>query len=171
MWTLPEKDHDLLCDLARPLVTQFAPAEEGELFELLSTAYLADPGVADGGRRGPGPLEFGWPETMVLLTPVAVAAVTEVVRFVVDAGLRRGQRVTAEAVRRILAPGDAGRVGPAGGKQVGSTAGEQPVLELTGAEWAEIRQLVERAAVRGGVPAPRAALIADAVVGRGQQGP
>ncbi|MFY1594789.1 hypothetical protein [Micromonospora sp. WMMD737] len=150
----PESDRSLLVDLARPLVEQFSPAET-ELFPLLSEAHFADPrAYGRSGSRRSDPLGFGLPEVLVLLTPVALAAMTEVVRYVVERGMRRGQQVTAVALRRVF------RDEP--------PAVDAPPIELTSAEWAEVRRIVERVAVRGGVEPARAALIADAVVGQGR---
>ncbi|WP_196255659.1 hypothetical protein ACN26Y_21955 [Micromonospora sp. WMMD558] len=152
----PESDRSLLVDLARPVVDRFSPGET-ELFPLLSEAHFADPrAYAEPERRG-GPLTFGVPEVLVLLTPVALAAMTEAVRYVAERAMRKGHQVTSAALRRVFR----GRPdGPA----------EAPPLELTAQEWAEVRGIVERVAVRGGVEPERAAMIADAVVGQGRLG-
>ncbi|MDG4781895.1 hypothetical protein O7614_19750 [Micromonospora sp. WMMD961] len=154
-----ESDHSLLVDLARPMVERFSPGE-GELFPLLSAAYFADPGAyADPSQRS-GPLAFGLPEALVLLTPVALAAMTEAVRYVVEVGVRKGHRVTSATLRRMFRAAPQQAVAPA--------AEAAAPLELTGQEWSEVRRIVERVAVRGGVEPDRAALIADAVVGQGR---
>jgi hypothetical protein len=43
-------------------------------------------------------------------------------------------------------------------------------LELTPEQWSEVRRIVERVALTGGVSADQAALMADAVVGQGRSG-
>ncbi|WBB68409.1 hypothetical protein [Micromonospora sp. WMMD812] len=151
----PESDRSLLVDLARPVVERFSPGEK-ELFPLLSEAHFADPGAYAQRDRRPGPLAFGVPEVLVLLTPVALAALTEALGYVVELGMRKGHRVTAAALRRVFQPGPS----PVHGAPV----------ELTAQEWAEVRKIVERVAVRGGVAPDQAALIADAVVGQGRLG-
>ncbi|MEV2239173.1 hypothetical protein [Micromonospora sp. NPDC049891] len=151
-----ETDQDLLRDLAWPIVHTFSPGEDEETFALLAEAHFADPtGYTTVDHRS-GPLAFGLPELMVLLTPVALAAMTEAVRYVVGVGIRRGHRVTADALRRLF------RGRPAESKT-------EP-LELAPQEWTELRRIVEQVARRGGVEPEQAALIADAVVGRGVLG-
>ncbi|TWJ20135.1 hypothetical protein [Micromonospora endolithica] len=155
----PELDRSLLVDLARPVVARISPGED-ELFPLLTEAYFADPGAfAEPARRG-GPLAFGLPEVLVLLTPVALAAMTEAVRYVVELAMRKGHRVTSAALRRAF------RAAPP--QSVGSASDAQASLELTVQEWSEVRRIVEQVAVRGGVDPDQAALIADAVVGQGR---
>ncbi|MBQ1076185.1 hypothetical protein KBX06_23950 [Micromonospora sp. C31] len=157
----PESDRSLLVDLARPMVERFSPGE-GDLFPLLSEAHFADPDAYAESARRSGPLAFGLPEVLVLLTPVTLAAMTEVVRYVVERGMHKGHRVTSAALRRAF------RAAP---RQRGASEAEtEAPLELTGQEWSEVRRIVERVAVRGGVDPDRAALIADAVVGQGRLG-
>ncbi|MER7459256.1 hypothetical protein [Micromonospora sp. NPDC126480] len=150
----PEADRSLLLDLARPVVDRYSPGEQ-ELFALLSEAHFADPGAYAKPERRSGPLAFGVPEVLVLLTPVALAAMTEAVRYVVELGMRKGHRVTSDALRRLFR----------GGR---SQPKEAAPVELTAQEWAEVRRIVERVALRGGVAPDQAALIADAVVGQGR---
>ncbi|BCJ63680.1 hypothetical protein [Polymorphospora rubra] len=167
----PELDQALLRDLAQPLVTRFSPGEDDELFPLLCAAHFADPTAFTDPDRRTGPLAFGVPELVVLLTPVVLAAMTEAVRYVVEAGMSRGERVTTAAIRRLFrrppavagTPADDG-IAAAGddGPPTGTT------LALSAAEWSAIREIVERVALRGGVDPDRAGLIADAVVGQGQ---
>ncbi|MDG4797598.1 hypothetical protein [Micromonospora sp. WMMD1082] len=151
-----ETDQDLLRDLAWPIVRATSPGEDEELFQLLAEAHFADPaGYANADHRS-GPLAFGLPELVVLLTPVALAAMTEAVRYVVGVGVRRGHRVTADALRRLFR---------------GKPAEPQTApLELTVQEWTEVHRIVEQVARRGGFEPERATLVADAVVGRGMLG-
>ncbi|MBQ1026546.1 hypothetical protein [Micromonospora sp. C95] len=81
---------------------------------------------------------------------------TEAVRYVVGVGIRRGLQVTADALRRLFR----GR----------AAESKTEPLELTPEEWTELRRIVEQVARRGGVAPEQAALIADAVVGRGVLG-
>jgi hypothetical protein len=155
-----ERDESLLIDLAQPLVAEFAPAEDGELFAILSEAHFAKPDAfADAAHRA-GPLAFGLPEFTVLLTPVMLAAMTEVVRYVVDKAMDKGSEVSAAGIRRLF------RRRPA---QLAAPEGETPVV-LTSGQWAEVHRIVLDVAQRGGVAADQAQLIADAVIGRGSLG-
>jgi hypothetical protein len=151
-----ELDESLLRDLAQPLVAELSPAEDEELFPLLSEAHFADPDAyADEDQRS-GPLAFGLPELTVLLTPVVLAALTEVVRYIAGVAVAKGWRATSRAIRRLF-----------GRKPIDPLPPEE-TLDLTPEQWAEIHRIVERVALRGGVGADQAGAIADAVVGQGQ---
>ena len=169
----PELDESLIRDLAEPLVEQLSPAESGELFALLSEAHFAAPEAYAHQTGRPGPLAFGLPELTVLMTPVLLAAATEVVKYVARAAAASGAKPTSRLIRRMFGlgrkPGDAATSGeppaqqPSGAQPPG--ADEQPLV-LTAAQWAEIRDIVEQVALRGGADASQAQLVADAVVGR-----
>jgi hypothetical protein len=147
-----DRDESLLIDLAQPLVAEFAPAEDGELFAILSAAHFARPDAFAEADHRAGPLAFGLPEFTVLLTPVMLAAMTEVVRYLVD----KGFEVSANGVRRLFRA-RRGQLEPS-------------PIALTAGQWAEVHRIVVDVAERGGVPADQAELIADAVVGRGNLG-
>ncbi|MEU7909080.1 hypothetical protein [Actinoplanes sp. NPDC049118] len=151
-------DEKLVRELAEPLVAEFSPAEQGDLFLVLSDAYFADPhGFTRRDRdKAIGPLAFGLPELTVLLTPVLLAAMNETVRYLVESAAAQGTRVTAAALRRLFRRGPAGRPGP------------EPELVLTAEQWSQVRQIVQRVALKGGVPADQAELIAAAVAGQGR---
>ncbi|MEV1320363.1 hypothetical protein AB0J14_30310 [Micromonospora arborensis] len=153
-------DEALLRDLAWPLVREFSPAEREELFALLSAAHFADPKAFAGKSAGGGPLAFGLPELAVIVTPALLAAMSEVVRYVVTEAAIKGSKATANGIRRLFGIG----------RRPDSSPGEDERLTLTAEQWMEIRRIVERVARQGGVPADQAGLIADAVVGHGQIG-
>ncbi|MBQ1020060.1 hypothetical protein KBX71_19630 [Micromonospora sp. D93] len=153
-----DPDEALLRDLVWPLVREFSPAERDELFPLLSAAYFADPKAFGRDGGGGGPLRFGLPELAVIMTPALLAAMSEVVRYVVTEAALKGVKATADGVRRLF--GLPRRPDPA--------LDETAPLTLTAEQWIQIRRIVERVARQGGVPANQAMLIADAVVGQGQ---
>jgi hypothetical protein len=150
-----ERDESLLIDLTRPLVAEFAPAEDGELFAILSDAHFARPDAFAEADHRSGPLAFGLPEFTVLLTPVMLAAMTEAVRYVVDKAMDKGTEVSAKGIRRLFRRQE--------------ELGEAPIA-LTSGQWAEVHRIVLDVAERGGVPTEQAELIADAVIGRGKLG-
>lgn len=147
-------DEELIRELARPYVEAFSPAEEGELFVVLSEAHFAEPRAYARADQRTSPLSFGLPELTVLMTPVLLAAMTEVVRYLMAEALARGARVSARAIRRLFGRPDPGP--------------EEEQLTLTPQQWGQVRAIVETAAQRGGVSPDRAQLIADAVVGQGR---
>jgi hypothetical protein len=152
-------DESLVRELAQPLVAQFSPAEQDELFAVLSEAHFADPQAYTREDARAAPLTFGLPEMAVLLTPVMLAAMDEAVRYVVAKAFAKGAKVTAAAIRRLF------------GRHPAPEPAADPGLTLTSEQWSELRQIVERVARNGGVPANQAGLIADAVVGQGRSGP
>jgi hypothetical protein len=156
-----EVDDALVRELTEPLVADLSPAEQGELFDLLSEAHFASPEAYANRARASDPLTFGLPELTVLLTPVVLAAMKEVVGYIIAVAMSKGVRVTAGAIRRLL------------GRRRGAVAPD-PVdgddLVLSDTQWAEIHRIVEQVAAKGGVPADQAELMADAVVGRGRSG-
>jgi hypothetical protein len=154
-----ELDDALVRELTEPLVADLSPAEQGELFDLLSEAHFASPDAYANRHRASDPLTFGLPELTVLLTPVLLAAMKEVIGYVIGVAMSKGVRVTAGAVRRLF-----------GRRRGAPEPGESDDLVLTDAQWAEIRRIVEQVAAKGGVPADQAELMADAVVGRGRSG-
>lgn len=160
-------DEELLRDLAQPLVAEFSPAEQGDLFPLLSEAHFAHPEAYASKDKGGGPLAFGLPELTVLLTPVMLAVMNEVVRYVVEKTLPKGAKITSNAIRRLLGRGRDGRDGRDG--RATEPVDSAPV-SLTAEQWAEVRRIVERVAVKGGVEAEQAQRIADAVAPQGRAG-
>lgn len=154
-----EVDEALLRDLTEPLLGQLSPAEQGELYPLLCQAYFDDPKAALSAKDGgAGPLAFGIPELSMLLTPVLLATMAEVVRYVTAESLLRGAKASGEALRRLFGVG----------KGVPSRAAEE--LTLTDTQWQQVRAIVLRVAQKGGVEENQAELIADAVVGQGRSG-
>lgn len=148
-------DQALVRDLSRVVVERVAPAELPS-FRVLSDAYFARPErplVAGGGDGGP--LDFGPGEVVALLSPVVLAAMSDVVQDLVKDLTRKGAKAGARAVRRLF------RIG-------GKEDDGEPAVTLSAEEWAGVRQAVLEAVRRKGVPDEVAARIADAVLDAGQ---
>lgn len=120
-------DEDLVRDLAGPRVADFSPAEDGELFSLLSEAHFAAPEEYARADAKASPLAFGLPELTVLMTPVLLAAITQVVAYIGQTAVVNGYRVTARAIRRLF------------GVPAGSSASDDDVVALTSEQWARVR--------------------------------
>lgn len=164
----PALDETLVAEIARVMLDRVGTVEPAQVaaerraFDALQTAYFADPARALAGDRGGGQLSFGLPGVEELLTPVLLAASTEVLRYLAD----RGATLTRAAVRKVLErPTD-----------TASDADEpvdppRPEAPLTGEQWAEVRRIVTHALVRHGRMSPRRAdMIAAAIVGDGMTG-
>lgn len=101
-------DEVLVADIARTVIATMAPAEK-PIFGALSEAYFADPAraLAGGGERGP--LRMGDMGAVLLLTPVALAAATEVTQYLVGEVLRPAVARGGSAVRRLFGVGAVAR--------------------------------------------------------------
>ena len=123
-------------ELAELIVGQVAP-EEQELFGVFSDVYRRDPRrFMAGGAGRDEMLGFGVGEAAALLTPVVLAAVGEVTRYLAELGL-------AGWLRRKRLDRDA----------------------LSSEQLARVRQIVLEKCKRAGVAEDRSDLLADAVVG------
>lgn len=155
-------------DLARLMVdraTMVEPSVDAEkaLFPVLASAFFRDRRRALAGARPGGPLEFGAAEAVLLLTPLMLETARVVWAYLVEDATRRGISWSGEAARQIF------------GDQAASPNMEQPgdstPLTLTVGQWNHVHQLVTQVLTGPGkLPASRAVLLADAVVGRGRLG-
>jgi hypothetical protein len=133
-------------DLARRVIEQVAP-EELPVFGVVEQAYRRNPAkVLAGGRGRDEMLGFGVEFAGVLLTPVALAAITEVIRYL--AGAVVGAVGIKEWLRRRL--------------HRGSTA---DLPQLSTEQLVQVREIVLAKALQAGVKEGRAKLLADAVAG------
>jgi len=79
-WTESERGQELVHELARDVITDFAP-EEADLFE----EYYDDPNPPNPDEEAEeDPLGFGLSGVLAASTPVAIAASTVVVNFVIQ---------------------------------------------------------------------------------------
>lgn len=135
-------------ELARWVVTQVAP-EEQELFRVISDAYRRDPDrVTAGAGSRDEMLGFGFETVAVLMTPVVLAAVEEVVRYLAAEVV--GAVGVQVWLRRVL------RLKP------GSGAG---VSALDAGQLARVREIVLDKCQQAGVEEAKSQLLADGVVG------
>ncbi|WP_155375333.1 hypothetical protein [Catellatospora vulcania] len=136
-------------DLARWVAAQVAP-EEDELFTVLDAAYRKDP--ARLTARGPGDdemLGFGVETLAALMTPVVLAAVTEVVRYLTE---QYGSAVRARlSLRRARGGADA--------------VTEPAAPHLDDAQLARVRSIVLDKCAQAGLDEGRSRLLADSVAG------
>ena len=148
-------DSALVRDVARLVITEAAPAEL-PLFGPISEQYLADSGRALSGRNSADEtLGFGMAAAGMLLTPVALAVVTDVLKHLagqmLNSTLDRSAQATRDRLRRLFhvsAPGE-----PA------------DVPRLTPEQLGEVRSRTLEKARLLKLPADRAELLADAIAG------
>jgi len=140
--------------------------QEMDAFQVVSDAYFADPqpALADGEGHS-RPVGAARRRTETLLTPVLLAAITDVTRQLVSELMRASVVDDIEAaqgvVRRLFTT--------EGGQQRSAQAGRVDILpELNVYQWEGIRQIVVRTALRYGLPLESAELLGNAVLSAGQ---
>ena len=149
-------DDALIASLARATVERAAP-EELPLFGPTSEAFFEDPSRV-GRQGGDQMLGFGVEAAMLLVTPAALSIAREVVTFVGDQ-LRARLRSEGEgAVQRAL-----DRIFKRGSQNGG--APEPEVEDLTDEQLQQVRMLALEKARQLKLPADKAELLADSLVG------
>jgi hypothetical protein len=146
-------------DLARLLVLEVAP-EEAEIFGVMGDAYQRDPErftKPDAGRDEL--LGFGIEAVAALMTPVVLAAVGAVVKYLItEVGNAIGVRAWLHRVlRRKGRPAEGGQSG------VGQSAETEITLDAT--QLARVREIVLATCRQVGAPEDRSLLLANGVVG------
>lgn len=140
---------DLIEDAAHLVVRRIAPGEE-ELFALVAEAFRRSPERLLKARgRADEMLGFGIDTTVVLITPVVLAAIGDVVKYLaLEAAAAIGAR---SRLRRLLGRREKPAVVAA--------------VTLDTAQRARVREIVLDKCRQAGLEAERADLVADAVVG------
>ena len=150
-------DDALVSELARDAVAVAAPAEL-PLFGAASRRYFDDPDAAETPTKGGDEmLGFGLEAAAILITPVALCVARAVVRFVTGEVARatkeESRALIHERVRRLFRRGGDER--PEDADEPG----------LTDQQLVEVRRVAVEKATALGVPAERAGILADAMVG------
>jgi len=149
---------DQIVDVARDVIRQLAP-EELVVFDSVAEAWLDDRGRRPGKSPGAS-IGFGVEEVLLteLMFPIIAAAVGEVLGNVAEERIRR--RVKRRAERRAAAAA----VQPSGtGPPKSGESAARAVL--TGQQAQALRDACERQARTLGMPAARAKVLANAVLG------
>lgn len=151
-------DEALVRDLARKVLRQTAPAEL-PLFRPASERFFADPeGTLRKRRREQEVLGFGSEAIIALLTPVALAIATDVLKDLAAQLARsagaRGAVAIRDALRRLF------RLDP-----VGTEIDDAEIPQITQEQLALVRQSAFSRARALDLPEAKAKLLADALVG------
>ena len=146
-----DRDQATEAELAQELVASLAP-EELPLFGAMSRAFFEAGGRIRQSRGGDDDaLGFGVAEAAALLTPVALTLAVAVGNFLAD------------EIRKSFAAETAGFVR----EQVRRLFRREPSsVALTQAQLVRVRAVALEAATRTKLPKDKAALLADALVGR-----
>jgi hypothetical protein len=152
-------EDDVVTELAQMMLDRVAGVDdrviaEKRMFPALAQAYLQDRRRALTGDRRSGPLKFGVEDVAVFLTPVMLEAAHATLVYLTSTAALRGVKWSVSLVRRLFGFGNASDSGPD---------------ELTAEQWVQVRRIIENVLrTHGALPAERAGLLADAVVGQGR---
>jgi hypothetical protein len=143
-------DVEAVRNLARMVVSQVAP-EELPTFSILADVSLADPArMLDSRDDIRERLGFGVGEVVILMTPYAILAASEVVKYLAKWATEAG---TTAAARFVARRGN------------GHQTGEPKRLDLSADQVQELRGVVREKALQFGLLPPKAELLADAFAG------
>lgn len=161
-------DEELVVALARATVERAAP-EELVLFPAASEAYLQgrDPAKA---TRGDPMLGFGVDAAVVLLTPVALSVAKDVLGFLRVQFGKHAAKHAEEGIDWLVArllgrDDDAAAAEPAAGDGGAAAEPVPPPPELTDEQLAQVHELALQKAKQLKLPAAKAQLLADSLVG------
>jgi hypothetical protein len=156
---------DQVTEVARDVIRQMAP-EELPVFDSVAEAWLADGGLQRAGKSPGASVGFGVEEVLLteLTFPIIAAAVGEVLGNVAE------ERVWERIKRWVRRRGAAATVQADGtGAAKSSESATRDVL--TGQQARAVRDACERQARTLGMPAAKAKVLADAVLGSLTYGP
>lgn len=155
---MPVTNAQLAINLSHVLVEQSAP-EEIPMFGMMSEAYLRNPDKALKRQTGGDEmLGFGMGvEVASLITPVILAVVTKVLKFISDevtkAARQEGAGFLKDLIQRLF-------------RRLRRQPEEsKPLPQLTPEMLAKIRQVAEENFLKHKVSRQRASILADALVG------
>ena len=99
-------NNQLIADVTRDIIAQTAP-QELPLFRAISEAYIKDPDrVLNPQTSKEEKLSFGVGDAVTILTPIALAAVTEVLKYIgerlVKTAKEEGAEVASNTVKRLF---------------------------------------------------------------------
>jgi hypothetical protein len=122
------------------------------VFSVLADACLADPArMLDGRDDVREQLGFGVGEVTVLLTPFAILAAGEVVKYLTTSALDTGRKILERRARRA--------------KDSEQRIVEGPLFDLRPDQLQELRRIVLEKLLQDSLEPAKAELVADAVVG------
>jgi hypothetical protein len=153
-------DDTLVVELARSLVRDVAP-QELPMFRASSALYLKDPGKAQQQRKSGSDdlLGFGAGVDLTLITPVALAVATEVIKFlateIARAAKSEASPIIQTQVRRLFSrlPGSIPEANPS----------KPPAL--TRQQLEQVRSIAYDTACRLNLSTDQARLLADSTIG------
>ena len=153
MWNETTEGREFIKDISRQVVVQTAP-EELDLFDELSQEYYQNP---QPPRRAANArddeLSFGLEDTLIAITPVAMAMASTVMTFLVGQVVKAGKEESANLIQ----------------KKIKALFNPQPTPQgpppLTREQLQQVQELARGVAIQYGVKANQADKMATALVG------
>jgi hypothetical protein len=145
MWTQTSDGREIIADLCRPLVTQFA-ADERDLFSELLDQHLEDPDAKpeEGAEE---PLAFGIGTSVLAITPIIASMLIAALSYIgSEFGKAMGQQSADFLSGKLKAILHGKEVSPVG---------------LTNAQIERVRSLAKAAGIKRGLKPSTAGQIAD----------
>ena len=161
MWTETTEGRKFIQEISKSIVVQVAP-EELDLFDELVEEYLQDPAPPDVSSSPPDdPLGFGLAETLVAITPAAMATVNIVLNHLMTESVKAAQEESSEVIKKkIKALFNPKKIG---GEPVSKVETDLPPLSKEQME--HVRKLARKQAIAFGIAPARASKMVDALVG------
>ena len=161
MWTETDEGRKFIQEVAKSMVVQIAP-EELDLFDELVEEYLQDPTPPDVSSAPPDdPLGFGLAETVVAVTPAAMAVVNIVLNHLMTESVKAAQEESSEVIKKkIKALFNPKKIGD---EPAGKAETELPPLSKEQME--QVRKLARKQAIAFGIAPAKASKMVDALVG------
>ena len=150
--------NQLVADLSRDLVLKVAP-QEAPLFRAHSEAYFKDPEAALRSQGGKDEkLGFGAGEAVTFLTPIVLAMMVEVIKFLSDE-VKKSVKGASASILSEMVKSMFTRFRPT------KMHDDKPPLVLTSDQLTQVRTLAFEKACQLKLSQHQAALLADSLVG------
>jgi len=161
MWTETTEGRKFIQEVSKSIVVQIAP-EELDLFDDLVSEYLQDPTPPDlttGAKDDP--LGFGLAETLVAITPAAMAIVNIVLNHLMTESVKAAQEESAEVIKKKIKA----LFNPEKKDDRSANKLETDLPPLTKEQLEQVRKLARKQAIAFGIAPAKASQMVDALVG------
>jgi len=159
MWSETAEGRKVIQGISRDIVDQFAP-EELELFDDLVQEYFQDPRPPDSSSEPKDdPLGFGLSETLIAVTPAAMAMVSGVLNYLTTDIVKVAQEEITEAVKeKIKALFNSS-------KENSDQKLKNEIPPLTIEQLEQVKKLARKQAIQFGIKPEQAEKMSNALIG------
>jgi hypothetical protein len=161
MWTETIEGRKFIQEVSKSIVVQIAP-EELDLFDDLVSEYLQDPTPPDLTTAAKDdPLGFGLAETLVAITPAAMAIVNIVLNHLMTESVKAAQEESTEVIKKKIRA----LFNPEKKDDRSADRLETDLPPLTKEQMEHVRKLARKQAIAFGIAPAKASQMVDALVG------